>query len=89
MRATAFGAVFGCRHGDLSLTYQVVEFQGFSQIGIPDESMILYSDILETLGNRFQLSFTCLKHIAPSEDAGVRLHDPLHREADLGGSIFA
>ena len=86
---SAFGAIFGGGHSDLCLAYQVVELKGFCKIGIPDEPMILDSDILEALANLLEQHFTLLKDVATPEYTGVRLHDPLHGKAHLGGSVFA
>ena len=60
---------------------QIVEFQGFDQIGIPDQRAVGDANIADALPDIGDLRQTFLEYGAIPEDGAVHLHDALHFQA--------
>ena len=43
---TRFFSVFGCEHGHLGLNHQIVKFESFNKVGIPNVSSVSDTNIL-------------------------------------------
>ncbi len=76
-------------YGNPSLTQQVIEFQGFKQIGVPDQSPIAGAYIGKTLLDGADSCYTLVEYLASAEYSTVVLHGSLHLKADACSTATA
>jgi len=84
MRTAAFLAIQGACHGDQRLLKQIFQFQGFDQVGVPDQGMIGDPHILEAFGDFRQFDQAFLHYCFGAEYACMVLHGSLHGQTDMG-----
>ena len=85
MRAAAFLAVGGSFHRDHRLAHQIVEFERFDQIGIPDQRAISDADIGKLGVDLVHRRDAFVEQDIVAEHSSMRLHRFLHFEAQVGG----
>src|SRR5881394_1241132 len=85
MSAAAFGAVLGRMQGHDRLLQQVLQFEGFHQIAIPDHRAVGDCEIAKALRDAVDLADAVAQHVGGAEHRAIVLHRALHLDADLGG----
>jgi len=89
MRPAALLAVFRRMHGGDRLAQQIVEFQGFDQVGVPNQGSVRHLHVVERREHVGQFSFAVGERLSGAEHRGIALHDSLHVKADVGGAARA
>ena len=85
MGAAAFLAGIGAFHRTDCLRHQIVEFQRFDQIGVPDETAVSDGHILKPLVDLGHCLDAFGEQCTITEHSGVALHRLLHFGAHLCG----
>ena len=83
MRTTAFFAIFGRIHGDNGLADQIIQFEGFNQVGIPDHGGIRYLHVLNRRPDLIDFTHPFFKHFSSAENGTIVLHDLLHVQTNF------
>ena len=84
MCSATFGAICGGLDSGRCILQQVLEFQRFDQVGIPDQRTISDTHVVERTVGVTQKPHSLIERFAGSKYCGVILHDLLHFEPDLG-----
>lgn len=68
---------------------QVLQFQGFDHVRVPDHQSVGGLDVLERLVDGVDFLDTLVQSVLGSEHGTPLLHGLLHRQSDLGGQLDA
>lgn len=83
MSPSAFFSILRSRYGLHGVDHQVLKFQSFHEIGIPDHRPVRDFEVLHLPIYVRHLFTTLLKGIRGSEDSRVRLHRLLHAQPQI------
>ena len=89
MGTAAFFPVGSRIHGDGGLSDEVVEFEGFEKIGIPDHAAVFHVDARSLLVDFLNGVDTVLQNVTGAEHRAIVLHTLLHFQAQLGDGLVA
>ena len=85
VRAAAFLAVLRTRHGHVRLCHEIVEFERFDQIAVPDQRAVEDLHVFHPLVDRRQFLDAFSQELAVAENGRVASHRLLHIRTQLGG----
>src|SRR6516165_1592195 len=85
MGAAALCPVLGRVQGYNRLLQQVLEFERFDEVGVPDHRAIGDAEIGETAGDHIDPADPFPQHLRSAEYGAIALHNALHVEPDLAG----
>src|SRR3989338_11303225 len=86
---TGFFASLSTVHSLDSLVHEVLEFESFHEISIPDQRSVGGLQTREELPDFVHLLNAFVEGVASTEDSGVVLHGALHNIADFGSGHIA
>lgn len=75
--------VEGGLDGLLGVDQEVIEFEGFDEVSVPDESSVLGLDVVDLSVDVVHDIDSLLEGLSDSVDGGVLLHGGLHLQSDL------